>query len=260
MQGEDVNESLLTAAGKNCYHVGEVTLVWDHALKELVDKQAVAEEVTELPKDLATEQRLLELKDEADVILNKRIIYTEEPIKARWYKSTEIMERLTERIRTWTQADIGMLNAGLLISGFSKGDITSRDVHKTCPHPINICTVRLTGDELWNVVNDAFSSQLIELKLKGFGFRGEVIGRMVFANLNVETAFHEHGEEYVVDVLFNNSPLQSDKVYHIATADMFTFGRLLPDIANAPVHQLFLPEFIRALLVGTLLDWADEQK
>lgn len=260
LQGEYVNQSLLTAAGKNCHYVGEVTLVWDHALHKLIDKKAIAEEVTDLPKDLPTEQRLLELNDEAEVILNKRIIYTDDPIKARWYKSTEIMERLTEKIRSWTEADIGMLNAGLLITGFPEGDITYKDVHRICPHPINICTVRLSGDELWNVVNDAFSTQLMELKLKGFGFRGEVIGRMVFANLNVKTAFNDHGEEYVVDVLFDDKPLQSDKVYDIATADMFTFGRLLPDIANAPVHQLFLPEFIRELLVGTLLDWKHEQK
>lgn len=258
LQGEYVNQSLLTAAGKNCHYVGEVTLIWDHTLQKLVDKKAIAEKVTELPKDLPTEQRLLELEEAAQVILKKRIIYTEEPIKARWYKSTEIMERLTEKVRAWTKADIGMLNAGLLITGFPKGDITYEDVHRTCPHPINICVVCLTGDELWNVVKDAFSTQLMELKLKGFGFRGEVIGRMVFAQLEVKTSFNDHGEEYVVEVLFKGQPLESEKMYQIATADMFTFGRLLPGIAEAPVHQLFLPEFIRELLVGTLVDWKNE--
>src|SRR5699024_5490494 len=104
------------------------------------------------------------------------------------------------------------------------------------------------------------STQLMELKLKGFGFRGEVIGRMVFSNLYVKTTFNEHGEEYVVDILFDDKPLQSDKVYDIATGDMFTCGRLLTDIEKAQVHQLFLPQFIRELLVGTLLDWKKEQK
>src|SRR5699024_5919877 len=101
-----------------------------------------AEEVTDLPKDLPTEQRLLELNDEAEVILNKRIIYTDDPIEARWYKSTEIMERLTEKIRSWTKADIGMLDAGFLIKGTIEGDITYNDVHRILPHTINICTVR----------------------------------------------------------------------------------------------------------------------
>jgi len=254
-QGEYVNQAILTAAGKHCEYVGEVTLIWDHQLKKLISKEAVAEKVTDLPKDLPTEQRLIELEEAASVILGKRIIHSKKPIKARWFKETEIMKRLTEKVRLWTKADIGMLNAGLLIDGFPAGDVTYEDVHRICPHPINICVVRLTGDELMEVVKDAFSRQLMELKLKGFGFRGEVVGRMVFAHLDVETDFDENGIEYVISVSYEGRSLQSSKMYQIATADMFTFGRLLPGVANAPVQQLFLPEFIRELLVETLIEW-----
>lgn len=257
-QGEIVNQAILTAAGKHCEYAGEVTLVWDHQLKRLIHKQAIAENITELPKDLPTEQRLIELREEAEVILNKRIIHTNEPIKARWYKETELMKQFTEKVRMWTEADIGMLNAGLLIDGFPKGDITYEAVHRICPHPINVCVVELNGEALYDVVHDAFSTQLMELKLKGFGFRGEVIGRMVFAGLDVQTDVDENGQEYVIDVLFQGRPLEATKVYQIATADMFTFGRLLPGIANVPVHKLFLPELIRELLVQTLIDWQKE--
>lgn len=251
---ELVNETIITAAGKNCQYVGEVTLVWDHETNKLISKKAITEDVTTLPKDLLTEQRLFELEEEAAVILQKRIIHTDEPIKARWFKESAIMKQLTEKVRTWTGADIAMLNAGLLIEGFAEGDITYEDVHRICPHPINLCTVRLHGDELLEVVEDAFSKQLMELRLKGFGFRGEIVGRMVFANLDVMTEYDENGEEYVVNVLYEGQALKADKVYEIATADMFTFGRLLPGIANAEVHQLFLPEFIRELLVKTLIE------
>ena len=252
---ETVNQSILTAAGKHCEYVGEVTLVWNHERKKLVEKKAIAENITSLPKDLPTEQRIMELREEAAVILQKKIIHTKKPIQSRWYKETELMQRLTEKVRTWTKADIGMLNAGLLMEDFPEGDITYEDVHRVCPHPINVCIVDLQGDELLDVVTDAFSKQLIELKLKGFGFRGEVIGRMVFTNLDVQTDLDDNGEEYVIDVLFEGKAVQSDRTYQIATADMFTFGRLLPGIANASVTTLFLPEFIRELLVQTLIEW-----
>src|SRR5699024_8452064 len=148
-----------------------------------------------------------------------------------------------------------MLNAGLLIDGFPAGDITYEDVHRICPHPINLCVVTLSGEELLEVVKDAFSSELMELKLKGFGFRGEVIGRMVFSELDVQTGFDEHGQEYVVDVLYQYEALEKTKMYSVVTADMFTFGRLLPGIAKSDIRTLFLPEFIREWLVQTLIDW-----
>src|SRR5690625_498939 len=121
-----------------------------------------------------------------------------------------------------------------------------------CPKPFSLSSINCL-----DVVKDAFSKQLIELKLKGFGFRGEVIGRMVFTNLDVQTDLDDNGEEYVIDVLFEGEAVQSDRTYQIATADMFTFGRLLPGIANASVTTLFLPEFIRELLVQTLIEWRD---
>src|SRR5690625_7708774 len=89
-KGEIVNQAILTAAGKHCEYVGEVTLIWDHQLKKLISKEAVAKKVTDLPKDLPTEQRLIELEEAASVILGKRIIHSKKPIKARWFKETEI--------------------------------------------------------------------------------------------------------------------------------------------------------------------------
>src|SRR5699024_5993118 len=35
--GEHVNNTVITAAGKHCYHVGEVILTWDHEKKKLVN-------------------------------------------------------------------------------------------------------------------------------------------------------------------------------------------------------------------------------
>lgn len=253
--GEYIHNAVLTAAGKHCEYVGEIKLVWDHENQHLTEKSAVATSVIDLPRDLPTEQRLLELKEEAAVILQKKIIHTSERIPSRWFEASEMMKQLTEKVRTWTEADIGMLNAGLLIDGFPAGDITYEDVHRICPHPINLCVVTLSGEELLEVVKDAFSSELMELKLKGFGFRGEVIGRMVFSELDVQTGFDEHGQEYVVDVLYQYEALEKTKMYSVVTADMFTFGRLLPGIAKSDIRTLFLPEFIREWLVQTLIDW-----
>src|SRR5690625_465308 len=250
--GEKVNETLITAAGKHCMFVGEVILTWDHAKQKLINMEAYTTDITHLPKDLTTEQKLNELEEEATRILEQPVVTIQKPLEVNWFKATNIMQKLTDMLTSWTGADCGMLNAGLLLDQFAAGDITYKDIHRICPHPINPCVVELNGDELLEVIRGSLSKDFTELQLKGFGFRGEVLGRMVFAKLHVKTEVHKNGEEYVKSVSFNNKPLQPHATYKVATADTFTFGRLLPQIDKAKSKQYYVPEFIRDLLVKTL--------
>jgi 2',3'-cyclic-nucleotide 2'-phosphodiesterase (5'-nucleotidase family) len=250
--GEHVNNTIITAAGKHCSYVGEVILTWDHEKKQLVKKEAYATDVTHLAKDLQTEQSLHQLNDRAAEILGEVVIHTESPIEVGWFKKTEIMQELTHTLKQWTKTDVAMLNAGLLLDEFPVGDITYSDIHRICPHPINPCVVELNGDELLEVIRGSLAKSFTELKLKGFGFRGEVLGRMVFSGVTVKTEVRENGEEYVEEVLFHHKPLNPDAVYRVATADTFTFGRLLPEVAKSETKQYILPEFLRDLLAHTL--------
>lgn len=252
--GEVVHETLLTAAGKFCSHVGEVILTWDHDLQKLVSKEAYAVNIDHLRKDPAMEGKIQKYDAEVKEALGQPIITINQPIEVNWFKETKIIRKLTDFVKEWTNADVGMLNAGLLLAGFTSGDITYQDVHRNCPHPINACVVSLKGSELLEVVRASFTRELMELQLKGFGFRGEKIGRMVFSGLDVDTDFHSNGHEYVKQVNFQGTPLEQNRTYLLATADMFTFGRLLPEIARAETKILYLPEFLRELLVMTLKD------
>ncbi|MGM8365207.1 bifunctional metallophosphatase/5'-nucleotidase [Virgibacillus sp. W0181] len=252
---EKVNETIITAAGKHCAFVGEVILTWDHTQNELVEKEAYTTDITHVAKDLPTEQLLMELKEQADDHLSSPIVHVDEPIDINWFKPTPIMERLTHTLKNWTDADIGMLNAGLLLDYFSAGTVTYKDVHRICPHPINPCVVKLQGNEILEVVRASLTKDFMELKLKGFGFRGEVLGRMIFSGIDVITDVHPDGQEFVKVITYQGQALDPEKKYSVATADTFTFGRLLPEIAKSKSKRFFLPEFIRDLLLVTLKEY-----
>src|SRR5699024_7511586 len=96
--GEMVNHTLLTAAGKQCAYVGEVSITFDHHKQMVVEKVAVTTEVEFLHRDLRTEQRIGELQEQADVILSKKIIDVSEPIKVNWFQETEIMKQFTKQL------------------------------------------------------------------------------------------------------------------------------------------------------------------
>ncbi|MFD2629011.1 bifunctional metallophosphatase/5'-nucleotidase [Oceanobacillus kapialis] len=251
--GENINETIITAAGKHCSFIGEVILTWDHDEGKLVSKEAYATDISNHAKDLQTEQTLHSLGEDAASILGETVVHLQKPIVVQWFKHTEIMQELTDTIKMWTNADIAMLNSGVLLDQLPAGDVSYGDIHRVCPHPINACVVELTGNELLEVVRASLKKDFTELKLKGFGFRGEVLGRMVFAGLHVYTSFHDNGEEFVKEVsLPGGESLDPQRTYRLATADTFTFGRLLPEIAKSTVKDYFLPEFLRDHLATTL--------
>lgn len=250
--GETIGNTLITAAGKHCYFVGEIILTWDYNKKQLVNKEAYATNIDHLPKDPDTEKKLEMFSKQADDQLGRTIVELKEPIEVKWFQNTEIMEKLTATMKDWTEADCAMLNSGLLLDQFDAGNVTYRDVHRICPHPINPCVVELTGDELREVIRVSFTKELVELQLKGFGFRGELIGRMVFSGLDVRTKLYQDGRETVQEVTMHGAPLDTDTTYTVAVADTFTFGRLLPEVARSETKNYFLPEFLRDLLAYTL--------
>ncbi|MEI3599559.1 MULTISPECIES: bifunctional metallophosphatase/5'-nucleotidase [unclassified Oceanobacillus] len=251
--GEYVNNSLLTAAGKHCMYVGEVILTYDHDKKELIQKEAYTTDVSSYPEDEDTRGLLTELEKEASGILGTEVVYLEEGFQADWFSDVPMMQDLTETVRKWTDADASLLNAGLLLDGLPKGMVTYGDIHRICPHPINPVVVHLRGDELIEVIRASLKKDFMEIQLKGFGFRGKVIGRMLFAGLSISTTLRANGTEAVTGVTFcDGSAVEKQKTYRIATADTFTFGRLLPEIAKSEMKQYFLPEFLRDLLLDTL--------
>lgn len=251
-QGEQIEESLLTAKGKGGGNVGEVILTWDHERNKLVNKQAYVKDITHLEKDRKTVQRLTEFTEEAERILSETVVTVEENLSVHWFKTTKIIEQLTDVLKDWTKADLAMLNAGLLLEAFQAGKITYGDIHRICPHPINPCVVEVTGGTLLEILRVAETRKVKQLRLEGYGFRGEVIGKMIFSGIEIERSNDTSADSLIKGASIQGKPVQLNQTYKLATADTFTFGSIITGIAKAPVKNYFLPEFLRDVLVYTL--------
>ncbi|MFC4404853.1 bifunctional metallophosphatase/5'-nucleotidase [Gracilibacillus xinjiangensis] len=250
--GEYINDTLITAAGKYGYYVGEVHLDWDHVKKCITKKQAYAVDTKVYQSDHATEKLLSKVLDDANKLLEKPVTRLDYSMNVNWHESTPIIEALTDHLLKWTKADVAMLNAGILLESLKAGMITYGDIHRICPHPINPCLVELKGIELIEVVRAAFKDELIHFALKGFGFRGKIIGKIIFSGIELDIHKDKQGIEHVKAVYQNGREIDHDKLYYLATADMFTFGKMFPEIARSEMKKFFLPEFMRDLLVDLL--------
>ena len=234
-QGQIDNGVLLTGGGKFGQYTGHLTLEFDHVKHQLVHKSDRLYENALLPEVEEENAWLNELQKQAKDVLEKPAFALTKPLNKEWFHRSQLSNLFAECLYEYTNADCCMFNAGIFVENLNKGFVTSYDIHKILPHPINLCVIQLTGNELKEIYLQSENEEWPRLELKGLGFRGVIFGKM----LNYGLTMNKQREFYI-----NGELIQPDKEYRLATLDMYTFGFFFPSFKYAK-KQYYLPEFIR---------------
>ncbi|WP_066258594.1 bifunctional metallophosphatase/5'-nucleotidase [Neobacillus drentensis] len=235
-KGKLVGRTLLGAAGKYGYFVGEVTLNLNEQ-KIITAKEAILYDSKELPA-LNHEQELSDAYfNKGKALLNQKVTTLTNPLTSDIFHETEFSLLLCRALREWCNTDCAMINAGLLLGGVS-GEVTVYDLLEICPHPINPCVVELTGKEIEEIYWQSKDEGLVHKHIKGLGFRGTLLGVFVFDRII-------HHKEVI---FINGTEVDYEKIYTLALPDMFTFGHFFKDILPQKEKKYFLPEFLRDIL------------
>lgn len=251
-KGKRVKGTLITQAGKFGHYVGQITLTFDRDIKQIVSAEASCVPVTTMKKDEPTERLIQRLRSEGKQKLNEAVTKLDDPLPVSWYESSPFAELLVSSLKEWCKTDIAMVNAGILLDGLPAGVVTKSDLHRVCPHPINPVIVTLTGSELREIIAQALRTEMIGLKFQGLGFRGEMMGAMIYDGVEFDIVRFPDGENRARNIEINGKPLESKANYEVATIDMFTFGRFYPAVTQAKDKRYFLPEMLRDLLAWKL--------
>lgn len=251
-QGKLVNDTLIAQVGRYGHFVGQVKLVFDDTTKKICKKEAGAISIDSLPVDEEAAKLLDQLEEEAKKNLAAVVTTLDQPIFHSWFESSELADLLAEGLAKWCDAEVSMLNAGVLLHGLPKGPVTYDHIHAICPHPINPCKVTIRGDKLKEIIMASFSADMQKLRVRGLGFRGRIMGMMAFYGIEVTTTWGADGLNHVTTIRINGEPIQPSKNYVVATLDMFTFGPLFPEMSVAKEKNYYLPEFIRDVLMWKL--------
>ncbi|SFE94551.1 bifunctional metallophosphatase/5'-nucleotidase [Alteribacillus iranensis] len=245
-----VNDTLIAQCGKSSYYVGRVEIWVDKESKKVMKKTGSAVDVSRERPSAETVSLVQQLRQEAEEALDETVAVLPESLSISWSEPSFFADMLTEGLRHWCKADIAMLNSGLILEPLVPGRVTKKDIHRICPHPINPCVVQVKGSVLKETIAAAFTEKMIDLPLKGFGFRGHQLGRMAFSG--IEATFGGNSKESVREVFIHGKPIILDETYELATADMFTFGSLYPGLAQSAPKKYFMPETIRDILTYIL--------
>lgn len=251
--GKRINNTLLCCAQKYGNYIGHVTLKIDTEHKRLIESAANVIPTKSLSESKETTEILLEYMAKSIHILQHDVVAEiEQPLLSDWFAENSFSKLLAEVLREWCEGDISMVNAGLLLDSLPTGKVTREDLHRICPHPINPCKVWVKGDELKEIILQANTKEMENLRIKGLGFRGKVMGKMVYDRVELKTSKLSDGLDHITDIKVNGEELDPDKTYSIATIDMFTFGSLFPVIRDAKDKKYYMPEFLRDLLAEKL--------
>ncbi|MGG4467263.1 bifunctional UDP-sugar hydrolase/5'-nucleotidase [Paenibacillus alvei] len=240
-QGKLINNSLLGAAGKYGQFAGHIEIKYDPHAKKVLAKQAEVYETSKLPPAENEAEYIENLYLEGKKALSEEVISLSKQLTKQ-----ETAGLLCEAVLAWCNADIAILNEGLILDDLNKGPVSYFDLLSICPHPINPCNVTLSGAELKEVLTDMKQPSWETLHVKGLGFRGTLMGKMISRGVQTKT----NGE--VITYWIGGKELDPKAEYIVAIPDMFTFGDFFPSIYRAPEKQYFLPEFMRNILAEAL--------
>lgn len=257
--GEVVQDTHITQAGKFGQYVGHVTIELSAPSAPNLDAPKTGFKISSNcvstehePEDQQALRTLEAWKGVAKEHLAKQVTVLEQELRIEWHQESELGNLLAESLRRWCQTELSIVNSGQILGSLKKGTVTLEHLLQICPHPINPCTVEISGQEIWSMLQYSLNYDVEHLHIKGFGFRGKILGQLAVDGLHIEYKLDEQKQKKIINILVNEQPIRKNKSYKVATIDMFTFGPIFPEIRNAKNIEYLLPEFIRDILAVRL--------
>ncbi|WP_025028412.1 bifunctional metallophosphatase/5'-nucleotidase [Caldalkalibacillus mannanilyticus] len=248
--GERIEESMINQAGRSGEYVGHVSIEWD-AEKIHIEAQCIP--TSQKAPDLHTVERLNAWKQKALDHLNEQVTVLDQELEVSWDEESAFGNLLAEGLREWCNTSISLVNSGQILDRLHSGLVTRGDLLRVCPHPINPCIVTLQGYEIWDLLQRSLELEQQRKAIRGYGFRGKIMGMLSVDGLQIRYKNESLMKKRVIGIFTNDDQcIEKEKEYEIATIDMFTFSKVIPEIHQAQKVTYLLPEFIRDILANRL--------
>lgn len=248
---ESVRGALLCGAGKFGERLGLVELGLDPSSGRLEAAGRLLP-IASLPIDEEAAELLSEHGETARRELSRPAATLERPLELDPARESPLANLLAAGVREWTGADIGLVNAGQLLGGLPAGEISEGLLHALCPSPVNPCRMRLIGRRIREAVEQSLQPEFYGKELRGFGFRGTVLGTLAVDGLEIDWSPAADGGGRIVSIRCGGRELEDEREYDVGTLDMFTFGAGYLPLKEGRDVRYFLPEFIRQVLAAEL--------
>ncbi len=237
--GKLINGVLLTGGGKFGQYTGHLVLVYDKKLRKIVEKKDTLIHNKDLPT-IKNEKDIVQSYEEiGKQLLDRPVFTTRRSYNKEWFHYSQLSDLFAHAILEKSGADCALFNAGIFLDGLPKGTVTALDLHRIFPHPINLCTIELSVNEMKEIFQQSKNEEWPYIELKGLGFRGVIFGKMLTYGFSMNKDRQ---------LLINGELADNDQIYKLVTLDLFTFGYFYPSFKYAK-KKYILPEFLRNIML-----------
>ena len=226
---------LLTSTGSDFKHVGLLTIHTDGKIKSslinVAENEATADSDTkqfieQIKEEIGKQGNFVIGRSEVDLTIydadGKRIVRTQE---------SNLGDLCTDAFRSFTQADIALVNGGGIRKGINKGEILFNDLYNVMPFGNMIATGTLTGQQLLDILEFSVSSLPYEsgafMQVSGLRFSVDSTAATPVVK-DPETSMYSYvgeGERRVSNLEIwdkasgNYTPVELSRTYRMATLD-----------------------------------------
>lgn len=218
--GLEVGDTLIVSTGEYESNLGKVTIKIDPETNEVVEKTATLinkEESKTFEPDEAVKAKIKEIDDAQEEILSEVVGTTvSDLVGERQYVrtgETNLGNLITDAMLNNTGAEIAITNGGGIRSSIKTGDITKGDLISVLPFGNFIVTKYLTGTEIKDIIEH------------GIKDAPNAAGQFPHvAGLKFIYDEKQPAGSRIIEITFNNKPLEMDKKYLVATNDFMSAG------------------------------------
>ncbi|EFR31502.1 bifunctional metallophosphatase/5'-nucleotidase [Eremococcus coleocola] len=253
-EGEWVNQTLLTAAGRYGLYIGEIDFDYDPQLKQWYFQARVLtlKQVQERLESPVPSENYIE--EGRYLLAQETVTHSSRPYFALQLQSeNSYIQMALDALAWYANCPLAILNSGLFLSDLPAGRINQNDLHESLPHPMHLARVTLKGSQLITMLNE-MEGQREDLSYKmihGLGFRGKIFGELVYRGLT-----YDQSQDLW---LAQGQPIQSKETYELITVDHLWFLPFFPSMEANGLPQLIFPDFIRHV-VAKYLKYMNETK
>ncbi len=248
-----IGGTTICAAGKFGEYVGRVEIgINEETGRPLFNASCVP--TAAMPEHPAAAAIISVYRESGSRRLSKVIARLSEPLPADTEREAPLGNLLAAGLRRWTDAELGIVNAGQLLGGLMSGEVTAGQLHALCPSPINPCRMRLAGAHIREALEQSLLPEYIAKPIKGYGFRGEVLGRLAVDGMSIGYDLSRPPMNRITSILVNGEVFDDERIYLVGTIDMFSFKVGYESLASAVQNEFYLPEFIRDVIASELVD------
>lgn len=218
-----INNTIINSAGNYGEHLGIVEMEVTNGKVSLIHSETIP--TKEMQEDSQIISILQVNKIKAVEVLSQPLYSLSNPLWHDVVEENPISNLIADGLKDMLKADIGLINSGICNAGIFH-EMTRKKLIEICPSPLNPTLFEIQGKHIQEALQTSLDAQVCLAEGRGPGFRGRFVGRLHVSGLKIE-----HDSKYIKTIYLNETPLEGEKWYVVASSDYLQRGSGYPSLA-----------------------------